>query len=141
MFYLQLQVIQDRKLQAETRRGAASTSVRVSEDLSQPLPSPVPKLPGHSLSLPTDTASTVGRLYNYNPQQRYYLYYLCHLSPDVDIHMNGDTESEDKSHPRPHPVPKQDILCTPRDDTACQRVMASSQDDIIDPKPGLYLYV
>ena len=72
MFYLQLQVIQDRTLQGdkhETRRGAAATSVRVSEDLPQSLPSPVPKLPAYSLSqhlpyTPTDTASTVGRLFN-----------------------------------------------------------------------------
>ena len=54
--------------------------------------------------------------------------------------MHGVTESEDKSHPQPLPVPGQDILHTSRDDTACQRVTASSQDDVIDPKPGLYLY-
>ena len=55
--------------------------------------------------------------------------------------MHGVTESENKSHPQLHPVPEQDILHTSRDDTACQRVTASSQDDFIDPKPGLYLYV
>ena len=52
--------------------------------------------------------------------------------------MHGVTESEDKSHPQLHPLPEQDILHTSRDDTACQRV---TQDDVIDPKPGLYLYV
>ena len=71
----------------------------------------------------------------------YYLYHLCHSSPDADIHMHGVTESEDKSHPQLHPVPQEDILHTSRDDTACQGVTASSQDDVIDPKPGLYLYV
>ena len=55
--------------------------------------------------------------------------------------MHGVTESEDKSHPQPHPVPKQDTFHTSRDDTAHQRVIASSQDVAIDETPGLYLCV
>ena len=53
--------------------------------------------------------------------------------------MHGVTESEDKSHSQPNPVPKQDTFHTSRDDTACQRVTAPSQDDVIDETPGLYL--